>query len=168
MLNDPKRPIDLFAQDHTHQLMRECHFGKAECQIRPFADTVVQSQGSSDDKTDMAFSADTAVLDPRSKFFGRIIFAGDLQCHDQSILGQLCKNAGSLFLTDLIFQDGACSIRCHLIRHFDNVQLRVTTQPFAVFVNGIPEKFFLDLPYTYDGYFDHSSYAPSVSGKICS
>lgn len=43
VLNDPERPIDLFAQDHTHQLVRKCHFGKAECQIRPFADAIVQS-----------------------------------------------------------------------------------------------------------------------------
>ena len=42
VLNDPERPIDLFAQDHTHQLVRECHFGKAECQVRPFADAIVK------------------------------------------------------------------------------------------------------------------------------
>ena len=29
VLNDPKCTIDLFAQDHSHQLMRKCHFGKA-------------------------------------------------------------------------------------------------------------------------------------------
>ena len=29
-MDDPEAPVDLFQQDHPHQLMGKCHVGKTE------------------------------------------------------------------------------------------------------------------------------------------
>ncbi len=33
-VHDPIRPVDLLQQDHAHQLMRKCHFRKADLLLR--------------------------------------------------------------------------------------------------------------------------------------
>ena len=37
-VHDPKCPIDLFTQNHPHQLVRKCHVGKTQGKIRPVTD----------------------------------------------------------------------------------------------------------------------------------
>lgn len=47
---DPETPVDLLQQDNPHQLVRECHSGKAQKLICPGNHSLIQPQGTSYDK----------------------------------------------------------------------------------------------------------------------
>ena len=61
--------VDLFQKNHTHQLMWECHFGKAESIVGSFEYFFPKSYGTSDHKLDMAGSPDSQIVDLLCKFF---------------------------------------------------------------------------------------------------
>ena len=47
MIADPETPVNLFQQNHPHELMGKGHFGKTKLIIRPFQHRRRQSKGTS-------------------------------------------------------------------------------------------------------------------------
>ena len=66
---NPITPVHLFQKYYTHQLMWKCHFGKAEGEIRLRQHFFSQSNGTANNKDDMADSPDSQLLDFISQFF---------------------------------------------------------------------------------------------------
>ena len=69
MADDPVASVDLFQEDHPHQLMRKCHFRKRQQKITTGFELVWEPARSADQKTKMAVARRKERLYPIGQAF---------------------------------------------------------------------------------------------------
>ena len=81
------------------------------------------------------------------------LFASDLQSDHKRIIPDIFKKTLPFLVPNGIFYCFAGIIRRFFVGHFYDLQLAVTPEALGILRNGIPQIFFLDLPYCQDTYF---------------
>ena len=137
MIYDPVSPVDLFQQDHLHQLVRESHSGKTKLIICPFQNSIGKPKGASDHKGDTALSLDTKFCDQIRQFYRIQHFP--LYCKGNHVIcvADMAKKPVAFYLLDLTVQCIRSLIRCFFIWYLDKIQLAVTAKALGIFCDSI-------------------------------
>ena len=136
-VNNAIASVDLFQKDHPHQLVRECHFGKAESIVGSFKHFLSKSYGTSDHKLDMAVSPDSQIVDLFCKFLRSELFSCNLQGNHKRIILNIFQKTFTLFVPDGILHCLTGIVRCFLIGCLYDLQLAVTAEPLGLLCDRI-------------------------------
>ena len=142
---DHERAVDLFKEDHAHELMRKGHVGKGEQQIRPRLDAGVQPARGTDDEGDLLpFAAQYAHT--LGKRFARQLFT--LHREHDDIAAQLLYD-----MLRLLRERAA-------LGKFKDAHVGKAVQTFRIFRDRIRIKFFFQFAHANDTDLLHRSAQP--------
>ena len=107
----------------------------------------------------MTFPHDPQLPDFVRQLFGRKHFPINCQCDNRRIPSNIFKNPLAFFIFNQFHFVITGIIRRFFVRHFQNLQLTVSAQPFTVFIQRHPVKFLFNFPNAYNGNL-HSAPVP--------
>ena len=102
--HDAETAVQLFKQDHPHQLVREGHPGKTEAFVRTGKDLRGKAERTADDEAQMALSGDAERFDLPGEFDGIRRLPFDRKGDHVRVLRQAGKEPCSFLFADrLVF-----------------------------------------------------------------
>ena len=111
--------------------------GKGPGVVAAVLDGLAETEGATDDESDMAFAVGAQVFYILCELFGAAHFAVDFQGDDMTVWVYMGEDALPFFI---LYDGGVFAVdvvRCFFVGDFDDLQLGVAGESFFIFVDAL-------------------------------